>query len=179
MELPRNIKCIIFDLDGTLANFPIDYESMRKELRTLFDDKDQKFKPLIDSINNLSFDSKTPNILKRALSVVDKYELNSLDGVKLNKEIMDIYSGTELTKIILTRNSSRLVNSFLEKFDLVKPQMILSRDDVVELKPSIEHIQPVFKKFKFDREEYLLIGDSVHDKLIAQSSKINYIEYGS
>ncbi len=167
MVLPENIKCVIFDLDGTLAKFPIDYKSMRAELRKIFN-TDSKFKPLIPEIKK--YDEK------RGYEVVDKYELASVSKAVLMDEVIDLYKKSFDRKVvILTRNGKKMVKLFLKNFNLPLPHLIVSRDDVSELKPNKAHLQPVFAKFGFKKEEYILIGDSKHDEELADNVGIDFI----
>lgn len=178
MDISENIKCIIFDLDGTLANFNIDYESMRNELKSFFKKygETSEFSPLIQEIQKISTKLNNPQIIKEAYEIIDKYELESLNDVKIIEKIAELYKKYSSNKkiIILTRNGNKLVEAFLDKYHLPYPEFISSRDNCQNLKPDIEQFDIFYKKLFLDKKGYLLIGDSYHDEELAKRTRINF-----
>ena len=93
MDIPNNIKCVIFDLDGTLANFDIDYDSMRKDLKKLFKGYGEysDFTPLVQEIQRLSHKLQKPSLISESYNIIDKYELLSLKKCEPIKKTIDLY----------------------------------------------------------------------------------------
>jgi phosphoglycolate phosphatase-like HAD superfamily hydrolase len=174
MELQEDIECVMFDLDGTLAEFPIDYESMRSELRSLFS-TDAELRPLIPEVKRLAGnDSKA---LEKAFSIIDKYELASLDkGQVLDnaaKLYVDSCEGPKKVAIV-TRNGRKMVEEFLEREGLPIPDIICSRDDVENLKPHPEQVDFIKRRLKVTGR-MVLVGDSRHDRELAENTGIGFI----
>jgi len=180
ISIKGKIKCVVFDLDGTLAKFPIDYDSMRGELKELFikSGKESSFKPLIQEIRRLAEEIGDENILQEAFKIIDKYEEKAVKNSQLIGNTIEFYNkcmekGIETA--ILTRNGKKMVNLFLSKYNLKKPKVICSRDDSVLLKPDPAQFEIIEKKTNFKKEEYLLLGNSEHDRELARNVSIRFI----
>ena len=129
MELPEGVKGVIFDLDGTLADFPIDYEAMRKELKGLAAERGlvSDFSPLVDEIRRIA---TTSGFLKRLLAVVDKHEVRSVSAAKPKNDVIKFYQAclkAGFRVAILTRNGRLMTEEFLRRFNLGMPAAICSR----------------------------------------------------
>jgi len=180
MELQRHARCVIFDLDGTLGRFDIDYDAIKKELGEFFSKygRVSSFKPLVPEIRKLTSELKDEKILEHAFKIIDKYEEKSIMKSSVVEPARKLYEeclrkGTDV--VILTRNSRRMVDLFLEKHGFRPPDLICSREDSVLLKPSPEHFKLIDEAYRYERKDYLIIGDSWHDKVLAEKLGIRFI----
>ena len=175
MELPADLNLFAFDLDGTLAEFPIDYDSMREELR-LFFSSESSFSPIIAEITRLS--GKDPHLLAGAYRIIDKFELQSVSKcVQLTKTI-SMYNSTIKSKkstAIITRNGRALVSEFLNYAKIPYPDLICSRDEVEILKPHKSHFQYVIDNIDVEPSSCLIIGDSYHDRELAENCGTKFL----
>lgn len=175
MELPADLTLFAFDLDGTLANFPIDYNSMREELR-LFFSSDSDFSPIIREITNLS--DNNPELVEQAYRIIDKFELRSVSKCAPIWKTIEMYKSThssEKNTVIITRNGRALVSEFLNFVNIPNPDLICSRDEVEILKPDISHFQYVIENIDAAPHRCLIIGDSYHDSELANNCGANFL----
>ena len=181
MDIPKNIKCVIFDMGGTLAAFPIDYPQMRNDLAKYVAQYgiSSDFKPLIQDIRSIAEQLKKPEIIIDMFKIIDEYELKSISTSSPIENIVDLYKKSlkEQKKVaILTRNGEKMVHAFLKKYGLPKPDAIVSRDTCANLKPHPEQFECLKKILCFEREEYMLIGDSHHDRDLAKKEGILFMD---
>lgn len=175
MELQEDIECVMFDMDGTLGEFPIDYESMRSELGDLFS-TDAELKPLIPGIRRLAGnDSK---VLEKAFSIIDKYELASLEESRVLENVAKLYrescEGPKKVAIV-TRNGRKMAEEFLKRERLPIPDLICSRDDAENLKPHPEQVDFIKSRLKVTGR-MLLVGDSRHDRELAENTGAGFMD---
>jgi phosphoglycolate phosphatase-like HAD superfamily hydrolase len=177
MELQEDIVCVMFDLDGTLGSFPIDYESMRSELRALFS-TDSELRPLIPEVRRLA--DGDSEVFGKAFSIIDRYELASLEKSKKLDKVVKLYEEVcESPKkvAIVTRNGGEMAEEFLKKEGLPLPDLICSRDDVENLKPHPEQMDFIKRRLKVTGR-IVLVGDSRHDKELAENTGIEFMDVG-
>lgn len=178
MDLPKDIKYLIFDLDGTLANFPIDYTKMRNKIKKLFSkyELQSDFKPIIPEIKRLSKNIEK-NIEEKAYKIIDKYEKKSVRKSTPNIKLINLYKNYHKKNkyiFIMTRNGEAMVLDFLKKYKLPNPNLISSRNNCINLKPNEEQFNIIYEKFKDKKSKYLLIGDSFHDEELAKRVGIKF-----
>ena len=156
----------IFDFDGTLISIlKIDYEKMKQDIKEILN-TDKNIKPMFDKIQELSPNEETT---KRCFELIDKYELDALDHVKINDDVLELYLKSKY-KIILSRNGRNVINTFFEKFNLHKPDFISCRDNCQSLKPNIAQIELITNKFHdLRRDNITIVGDSWHDEQLSKN----------
>lgn len=107
----------LFDFDGTLVEpLKIDYSSMRKELRTLYNIEND-FYPMIQTIINIS---KTDQDISDAFNIIDKYEL-MIDTIKVNSNVILFLKELNKKNVpigIISRNGKKLIDRFLNENNL-------------------------------------------------------------
>uniref|UniRef100_A0A6C0AWM9 FCP1 homology domain-containing protein n=1 Tax=viral metagenome TaxID=1070528 RepID=A0A6C0AWM9_9ZZZZ len=155
----------IFDLDNTLVEqLNIDYESLRNELRMITKNKNENFKPLVNTMLKYNID----------LELLDKYELLSVPSSNLKSEISNKYIEyiqKGFSVIILTRNSLVLVNSLIEFHKIPFPSKIIHRDTNINYqKPDIKVVESIDFS-KYDKITYY--GDSWHDEQLCENINKN------
>lgn len=175
MDVPDGVKCVIFDLDGTLADFPIDYVAMRAALQALATTHRQhsNFRPLIPEARRLA--GADHNLRSEFFAIIDKYETASLAAAVPHDNVLALYASCAdrgLKTAILTRNGKKLVEGFLKRFHLATPDIICSRDDAEQLKPHPEQMEFVLKRLKLSPTNAMLIGDDEHDEALARVTHV-------
>ncbi len=180
MDIPKNIKCVIFDMGGTLATFPIDYLQMRGDLGKYVAQYgiSSDFKPMIQDIRSIAEQLNKPEIVRDLFEIIDGYELKSVPNSSPVENIIQLYkkSSKERKVAILTRNGEKMVHAFLEKYGLPKPDVIVSRDTCANLKPHPEQFECLRKILCFEMDEYMLVGDSHHDRDLAKKEGILFMD---
>ena len=176
MDKQENIKVVLFDFDGTLVFLPIDYDRMRSKLKELFSQFgiESDFYPLIDSISkalaelqrNGATKTCVEGVKRKAYAIIDYEELKAVEGAKLVKGTKDIFAflkGKSINIAIVSRNGKKCINKAISKFNLPKPNLIVSREDSTKIKPAPEHLMVALEKLKLKPNRAIIVGDSFHD----------------
>lgn len=180
------IEAVIFDLDGTLAHFNLDYKSLRAEVRShlmrtgvpgsLLDINENIFEMLKKTeiyIKNKSKSKEAFNEVRtQTMNIAEKYETEAAASTSLQPGAIETLK--ELKKMNLqvglcTTSGEKPAMYILERFkieDFFK--VIISRDKVKYVKPHTEQFELAFKALSTNPKNTLIVGDSVVDM---QSSK--------
>ena len=183
------IKAVVFDLDGTIVRFNLDYKSARAEVIQFL--SNQGFPASVFSINESIFEMlKRAEILvqnrrirkdfselkKDALAIMEKYEKESAQTTELLPGALETLQALEKMKLklgIFTVNGQRTTDQILSTFRL-KPffKAVVTRDSVLKVKPNPVHLETVLKKLKAKPEETIVVGDSRWDMTAAKELKV-------
>lgn len=184
------IKAVIFDLDGTIVKFNIDFRSVRAEVRSFL--ITQGIPASVLSLNEGLFEmlKKTEIFLKnngrmereiewlrgKALAIAEKFELEAAKTTSLLPgvtETLKTLKDMGLKMGICTVNSEKSVNYILKRFEIGEFfDAVTSRDKVKNVKPNVEHLKTTLKALKVTAKEALVVGDSVADIKCAKELKI-------
>jgi len=180
------IEAVIFDLDGTLAHFNLDYKSLRAEVRShlmrtgvpgsLLDVNENIFEMLKKTeiyIKNKSKSKEAFNEVRtQTMNIAEKYETEAAASTNLQPGAIETLK--ELKKMNLrlglcTTSGEKPAMYILERFKIEDFfNVIVSRDKVKYVKPHTEQFELAFKALSTDPKNTLIVGDSVVDM---QSSK--------
>ncbi|HKZ93641.1 MAG TPA: HAD family hydrolase [Candidatus Bathyarchaeia archaeon] len=181
-----NVKAVVFDLDGTIVSFNLDYKSARADVIQFF--TSQGFPQSIFSMNESVFEmlkkaeiylqnhrvgAKDLSKLKKDVwSIMEKYEMESAKSTQLLPGIIETLQALKKMRLklgLFTVNSQRATEHILSTFRL-KPffRTVVTRDSVDFVKPNPIHLETVLKALKVKPEETIVIGDSVLDMKAAQ-----------
>ena len=182
----KKICAIIFDLDGTLTYFKIDFMSARRQV--------------ISKLINLGVPKGLISIEQRILTTVEIAEnyLNSMGEkpakIKLIKKQIDkiisqyemegakqtdlIPGARELLRILRSNNykiglftlENREVTNFLIEKCSIKSYFdsIITRDDVDNFKPHPDHLEMVLNELDVSCNEVIVVGDNPVDIVCAK-----------
>jgi HAD superfamily hydrolase (TIGR01549 family) len=180
------IKAVVFDLDGTIVKFNLDYKTARAEViehltakgfpRSLFSLNESAFDMLkkteITMKNNGKKQTEFLNLKEEVFRILEKYEMQSAQTTELIPGILETLKALQEMKLklaIFTVNSKKSTDYILETFRL-KPyfKAVETRDSVKMIKPNPIHLETVLRKLKTKPQETLVVGDSVLDIRSAQ-----------
>lgn len=184
------IEAVIFDLDGTLANFNLDYKTLRSEVRTylmstgvpasLLDVNESIFEMLKKAEIFIKNSSKSPEafveVRTQALAIAEKYEMEAATTTNLLTGAVETLK--ELQKMNLkiglcTTSSEKAANYILQRFKIEGFfKVVVSRDKVKYVKPHTEHFEVALKTLGVHAKSALIIGDSVVDMQSAKELKV-------
>jgi len=181
---------VVFDLDGTITNFNLDYKSARAEVIQFF--VNQGFPQSVFSIsegfletlgkaeiyqrNHRVGQKDFTRLKKDALAIMEKYEMQSAKSTQLVPGILETLRSLKQMKLklgLFTVNSRKATEHILSTFRL-KPffKTVVTRDSVSFVKPNPIHLETVLKTLKAKPEESIVVGDSVLDMKAARSLNI-------
>jgi len=179
-------KAVVFDLDGTIVNFNLDYKAARAEVieflgaqgfpRSLFSLNESVFdmlKKVEISMRNNSKNKKEFSKLKEtALTLLEKYEMESASSTSLVPGILETLKTLRKMKLklgLFTINSKKSTNYILNTFRLKNSfDAVVTRDSVPTVKPNPLHLETALKKLKVKPAEAVVVGDSIWDIKSAQ-----------
>jgi phosphoglycolate phosphatase len=180
------IKAVVFDLDGTIVNFNLDYKAARAEViqhltaygfpRSLFSLDESAFDMLkkteIQMKNNHKSQKDFARLKQDVLKILEKYEMQSAATTAVIPGILETLKTLKKKKVklaLFTVNSKKSTNYVLKAFHL-RPffQAVVTRDSVPMIKPNPVHLETVLKKLGTKPAETMVVGDSVSDIRSAQ-----------
>jgi HAD superfamily hydrolase (TIGR01549 family) len=188
------VKAVVFDLDGTVASFNIDYKGVRADVRSflmraglpasILSTNESIFEMLkkaeIFIKNNGKSEKTFMDIRKKASDIAEKYELEAAKTTSLLPGILEILKTLKKMKLkigLCTINSEKSTNYILKRFAIADFfDAVTPRDDVKYVKPSAEHLEATLKALGVNAEEAVVVGDGVSDMKCAR--ELNAIAVG-
>ena len=176
-----SIKAVIFDLDGTLSSFNLDYKTVRAKIKAFLEQKGVPNSLLSEKDGVLEMISKTEEWARdtykpsefieeakaQASAISEKHELeaalktNLLPGVK---ETLKTTRKMGLKIGLCTINSTKSVACILERFDISQFfDVVITRNQVTRVKPHPEHIEAALKVLGIGASQAIVVGDSSID----------------
>jgi HAD superfamily hydrolase (TIGR01509 family) len=180
------IKAVVFDLDGTITNFNLDYKVVRAEVRghllkmgvpaSVLNVNETVFEMLkkteLYMKNAGKTDSAMERIRKEVLKIAEKYELEAATSTNLLPGVIDTLKALRLAglKIALcTLNSQKTTNYIITRFKLTEYfDITVPRDNVISVKPHPQHLETALDALGITATETIVIGDSVSDIKVAK-----------
>jgi len=181
MQKRKRIKAIIWDLDGTLIYFNIDFLRARHEAIKIL----KKYgvpKPFLsvefsildnvaksrDYFNTQGFsEKKIEKIVNEVDSVITKVEHEAAQkAIMVNgiNQVLEYAKAKKLKQAIFTFNTRKNAEISLKTVNLTQFfELIVGRDNVKNLKPHPEHLTYICNILKINPSEALVIGDSSRD----------------
>jgi HAD superfamily hydrolase (TIGR01549 family) len=184
------IEAVIFDLDGTLAQFNLDYKALRSEVRTylisihvpvsVLDVNENIFEMLKKAEIFVKNSSKSTEafdeVRTRALSIAEKYEMEAATTTSLLTGAVETLKDLQEMNLkmgLCTTSSEKAANYILKRFkinDFFK--VVVPRDKVKYVKPHTEQLELALKTLGVRPKTTLIVGDSVVDMQSAKELKV-------
>lgn len=175
MEGPE-IKLVLFDLDGTLVTLNFNADKTRSALHKYYLSKydlDIFFKPVLQRIGEAEqvIEAGKGGAAARAATakaneILRENEERALVGAKLlpyAAENIDEFQRENIKVGIFSRTTKSVVESAIERFGLGPFDIVISREDTVETKPSPEPVNYALSKLEIKPEHCLVVGDHPYD----------------
>jgi HAD superfamily hydrolase (TIGR01549 family) len=183
------INAVIFDLDGTIATFNLDYKTLRAEVRgyllnmgvpsSVLAINENIFEMLKKTdlfMNNAGKTAVIEEIRAEVMGIAEKYELDAAQHTSLLPGAVETLKALKKMglKIALCTVNSRKSTEFIlnrfkvaEYFDAVTP-----RENTSQVKPNPEHCQASLEALKVTSAEAIVVGDSIADMRGAKELKV-------
>jgi len=183
------IQAVIFDLDGTLAHFNLDFKALRSEVRgylismrvpiSVLEVNESIFEMLKKAEIFIKNSSKSKEafdeIRNHALVIAEKYEMEAAASTSMLTGAVETLK--ELQKMNLktglcTTNSEKAVNYILQRFKIDSYfKVVVPRDKVKYVKPHTEQFELALKTLDVLAKATLIVGDSIVDMQSAAELK--------
>ena len=180
------IRAVVFDLDGTIAAFNLDYRAVRMEVRGLL--INEGIPPSILAMNESIFEmlkkteiflknSGKPNsaakrIRKRALAIAERRELEAAQTTKLLPGVLETLRALKKMRFkigLCTINSHKATEYILNRFRIKEYfEAVTPRDKVKFVKPNAEHLRATLKALEIKPREAVIAGDGGVDMRCAR-----------
>lgn len=185
-----SIRAVIFDLDGTLSSFNLDYKTVRANVRVILVERGIPASLLSTNDGVLEMISKSErwaensgkssdfikSIKTQASAISEKHEMEAALETKLLPgvgETLKIVADMGLKIGLCTINSNKSVACILERFDISKYfDVTITRNQVNRVKPHPEHIEAALKVLGIPASEAIVVGDSSIDMKSASELKM-------
>ncbi|MGB9659395.1 MAG: HAD family hydrolase [Nitrososphaerales archaeon] len=179
------IKAVIFDLDGTLVKFTLDFIKARKEAIVAIRKKGINIDNLSEKLNLYSMlkvieertDARTFSDLKKSFwNILEKIELRAANETNIQPDALQTLAKIKnlgLKLAIVTNNGRKATSIVTKKFGLNDFfDVIITREDSKELKPDGGSIKKAIEVLGINAKEAIYVGDSVIDILAAKVAKV-------
>lgn len=184
------VKAVVFDLDGTIANFNLDYVTVRADVRSylirvglpgsILSTNESIFDMLkmteIFFKNNGKSDRLVGKVRNEALAIAEKYELEAAKTTGLLSGAVDTLEALKKMDLkigLCTINSEKSTNHILKRFGISKLfDAVTPRNKVKYVKPSPEHLKATLKALNVKPKEAILIGDGTRDMQCAKELSV-------
>ena len=188
------VKAVVFDLDGTIASFNLDYMTVRAEVRTylirtglpasilatnesIFD---MLNKAEIFLKNNGKSARTVDKVRNEASAIAEKFELEAAKTTGLLSGVVEILQALKKMGLkigLCTINSEKSTSYILKRFSISKFfDVVTPRNKVRYVKPNTEHLEATLKALRVSPKEAILVGDGSRDMHCAK--ELNVIAVG-
>ena len=175
------VKAVVFDLDGTLADFNLDYMAVRAEVREFLIREGIPASVLVvnESIfemlkkaqiylrNTRKSESKIDHVRNKVLDIAEQRELEAARDTGLIPgavDTMKTLARMGLKLGLCTINSEKAVGLILKRFRIADYfDAVVPRNRVKQVKPNVEHLEATLKALKVRPDEAMVVGDGSVD----------------
>jgi len=183
------IKTVIFDIDGTLLNFTLDYKTSRAEViqylikqgfpQSLFSIKENIFEMLKKAetyMKNNGEENKARTVRKGVFSIAERHEMEAANTTHMMPGVLETLKTLKnmgLQMAVFTMNGEKSTNHIMQSFRLKQFfDAIITREDVSAVKPDPAHLEAVISALSTKPEEAIVVGDSTLDMRCAHELNI-------
>jgi len=162
------IRCVIFDLDGTLFDAPYNWTAIKKVLEV----------PEGETI--LSYIARLPEQLRlKKTRMLEAFEEEATKKGKLKdgaKELLKELKLRGIKRVLVTNNLLRNTRYIIRKYR-ISFDMVITRE-MGMVKPGDAAIHYILENFSLNKEGVILVGDSDYDVKVAELSELPLIILG-
>jgi HAD superfamily hydrolase (TIGR01549 family) len=183
------VKAVIFDLDGTIVSFNLDYKALRGEVRgyllrvgvpasvlSVTENIFEMLKTTEIFVKNSGKSAEAfEEIRNEALAIAEKYELEAARDTSLTPgavETLKVLKRMDLKIGLFTLSGDKSANYILQRFKIADFfGVMVPRNKVNYVKPNPEHLEMALKVLDVASEETVVVGDSNVDMESAKELK--------
>ena len=183
------IKAVIFDLDGTLADFNLDYKTVRTDVKSfltkeglpssILSTRESIFEMLKKTeifLKNNGKSAEVKRIREKALRIAEEHELEAAKNTSLLPGVRETLKALRKMKLklaLFTINSEKSAKYILQRFKIAKFFDVLTpRNRVRYVKPNEEHLKVTLDALGVNPEEAIVVGDGSSDMKCSRELKV-------
>jgi len=184
------IRAVVFDLDGTIVDFNLDYKAVRAEAiehitkqgfpRSIFSTNESVFETLkkmeIHMRNHGKREKEISKLREAVLSIVEEHEMEAARSTSLLPGILDTLKTLKtmgLKIALFTVNGRKSTRHILKALRISRFfDRVVTRESVSNVKPNPVHLEAALKMLRVKPEEAVVVGDSVLDVKSAQELRV-------
>lgn len=158
------IRCVIFDMDGTIVDVPYNWGRIKRALGT-------GGRPILTYLSEISEPERS-----RKQRILENFEARATRRAVLKQGIpalLDSLRRSHVCSALVTNNSRVNVDALLSRFEL-KFDLVMSRESGF-WKPSPEPFFEVMRRLGLTRKECCVVGDSRFDWQAARDAGIEAV----
>ncbi len=188
-DLLNDVEAVLFDFEGTLVNFQWNLAGAVQETVEMLKvsgfpmDRIQsrKYSALMkEAMETASRVSRSPDEVKEKIGAIyDRYDEDALTRWTLRPKARDFLSaikGKGVKTGLVSNVGKKALEKALQKTNILQFfDVIISRNDVQNLKPSGEGIDLALNRLQVTEENSLFIGDSLDDIHAAKEAGLRVI----
>jgi phosphoglycolate phosphatase-like HAD superfamily hydrolase len=167
---------VIFDMDGTLIQPCIDFDSLRRRIYKIA--SEDAGRPIASGDVVTMVEDFSPSNRQRAQEVFRDIEAKALRDMKAMPGMLDIcryLDKHQIKRAILTRNvassiqfmQQKLISDEVEFYPLVARDTLDEHGNLILMKPNPEGIHYICRIWKCLSSQTIMIGDSDQDDIVA------------
>jgi phosphoglycolate phosphatase-like HAD superfamily hydrolase len=160
------IDAVIFDLDGTLVDLPINYDKFEAEIKKLA--KTEDIKPITKTITNLKVEAK-----REVFGIWSKLEGEAWKSATVNQNGMELFEKYHFQrKALVTMQGEILVDEICHVLNL-------HFDFIITRENSLDRIEQLFlakEKLGVEFKNTLFVGNTEGDQKAAEAVKCQFVK---
>ncbi|MCL5319226.1 MAG: HAD family hydrolase [Thaumarchaeota archaeon] len=183
-----DLKAVLFDLDGTLTRFNIDYRSARRDVNAELETlglgehglKDgMMLYMMLDNVKRLMPDEGYQLLVGKVQSLFERYELASATSTDLQPYARETLVGLKelgFKTAIVTNNCLNATKTVINRFGL-HPLIdaLVTREDAQRWKPDGAMVKETLNRLHVDPGDALFVGDSTIDVMAARDASVTSV----